>query len=180
MGARPYDPLGGRFLATDAVEGGNANDYTYVTDPVGMVDLDGMRWKKGKVISGSWSGVIPDFESIFLAACPNYIVALCYNHLGYRVRHWSQTFTNTDTGATITIAGYQKQSVFEFGLGVGVPYTPLGKGVPALGYKRRYSTAQRVATEALVSSLYGSYDLAAWDPRLFAALAFASGARPYF
>ncbi len=42
MGARQYTPLLGRFLEVDPVEGGNANDYVYVWDPIGMSDLDGL------------------------------------------------------------------------------------------------------------------------------------------
>ncbi|GEM_PF-2976466 len=42
MGARPYSVTTGRFLEIDPVEGGTANDYTYVTDPLNSFDLDGM------------------------------------------------------------------------------------------------------------------------------------------
>jgi RHS repeat-associated protein len=41
MGARPYNPTLGRFLETDPIEGGNANDYTYPEDPINHFDLDG-------------------------------------------------------------------------------------------------------------------------------------------
>jgi RHS repeat-associated protein len=42
MGVRLYDPTLGRFLETDPVPGGSANDYDYVSgDPVGRVDLNG-------------------------------------------------------------------------------------------------------------------------------------------
>jgi len=41
MGVRPYDPVLGRFLAVDPVEGGSANSYDYARqDPV-KYDLDG-------------------------------------------------------------------------------------------------------------------------------------------
>ena len=47
MGARPYTPLLARFLTVDPVEGGTANAYTYVTDPINDTDLTGMfGWRK--------------------------------------------------------------------------------------------------------------------------------------
>ncbi|RKT72950.1 RHS repeat-associated protein [Saccharothrix variisporea] len=65
MGARPYSPLLGRFLAVDPVDGGSSNDYDYVNgDPVNATDLDGRipdwmkragRWawrNRGKIASG--------------------------------------------------------------------------------------------------------------------------------
>ena len=45
MGARPYAPSLGRFLAVDPIEGGCANDYVYVFgDPIAKSDLNGKGW----------------------------------------------------------------------------------------------------------------------------------------
>jgi RHS repeat-associated protein len=47
MGARQYSPLLGRFLETDPVEGGSANDYDYThADPVNGNDLAGTCTRK--------------------------------------------------------------------------------------------------------------------------------------
>jgi RHS repeat-associated protein len=53
MGARPYDPLLGRFLAVDPVEGGSLNNYDYAAqDPVNTYDLGGMRPAEPDTVAG--------------------------------------------------------------------------------------------------------------------------------
>ncbi|MBA2609567.1 MAG: hypothetical protein H0U92_11545, partial [Actinobacteria bacterium] len=52
MGVRLYDPRLGRFLQTDPIQGGSANDYDYVSgDPINGFDLGGTCKAKGK---GNW------------------------------------------------------------------------------------------------------------------------------
>jgi RHS repeat-associated protein len=44
MGARPYDPTTGRFLATDPIDGGSLNNYDYAgQDPINGYDLSGLK-----------------------------------------------------------------------------------------------------------------------------------------
>jgi RHS repeat-associated protein len=63
MGARLYAPLLGRFLQTDPVPGGSANDYDYCNgDPINCTDLNGkwphIHWRRvGHLIGRHWRGL---------------------------------------------------------------------------------------------------------------------------
>jgi RHS repeat-associated protein len=60
MGARVYLPVLGRFLQTDPVQGGSANDYDYVNaDPVNGLDLAGtFSWKSAVKVATSAAEVV--------------------------------------------------------------------------------------------------------------------------
>jgi large repetitive protein len=58
MGVRLYNRSTGLFTNTDPVEGGNANAYTYPSDPVNSFDLDGQErcgWKCKAKKAGKWA-----------------------------------------------------------------------------------------------------------------------------
>ena len=54
MGARLYNANTGLFLSRDPVEGGNANTYTYPTDPVNQSDTTGLNTRTLRGRWGSW------------------------------------------------------------------------------------------------------------------------------
>jgi RHS repeat-associated protein len=53
MGVRLYTPALGRFLSTDPVYGGNTTTYGYPTDPIGSLDLDGLKCGGGALCGGA-------------------------------------------------------------------------------------------------------------------------------
>jgi RHS repeat-associated protein len=77
MGARPYDPALGRFLAVDPIEGGSANSYDYAgQDPINNYDLE------GTCNYNSWYGGFCPFADAF-----NAIVAARRALLAWETRH---------------------------------------------------------------------------------------------
>ena len=57
MGARPYAPQIGRFLAVDPVEGGaTTNPYGYVNDPISTKDLSGRAKCRKNIVTVSSPG----------------------------------------------------------------------------------------------------------------------------
>jgi len=63
MGARVYNPTAALFSASDPVYGGNANPYTYPSDPVNQFDFGGDR------VGGIVRGVICSVVLVGSSAC---------------------------------------------------------------------------------------------------------------
>jgi RHS repeat-associated protein len=80
MGARPYDPTIGRFLAVDPVPGGSLNNYDYSgQDPINNSDVDGTCFHEGYSgngtiyafawnldVAGSQAALCRQVDSVFL------------------------------------------------------------------------------------------------------------------
>jgi RHS repeat-associated protein len=72
MGVRLYNPATGRFLSVDPIPGGNANPYTYPTDPINQMDLTGQCWSCGwikKVAKAAWKNRSTIVGAVALGAC---------------------------------------------------------------------------------------------------------------
>jgi RHS repeat-associated protein len=75
MGARPYDPNTGRFLAVDPIPGGSLNNYDYAgQDPVNNYDLNGTFTLSPSLMTGMFGALMIAFvfeengHSIYLPA----------------------------------------------------------------------------------------------------------------
>ena len=110
MGARPYTPLLARFLTVDPVEGGTANAYTYVTDPINDTDLTGMfGWRSALKSAGRWAGKHKLDIALTAASFIPVVGQVAWAYRGVRVAAWigrsqkfgtaSRLFGNTSLGA---------------------------------------------------------------------------------
>ena len=72
MGVRPYDPVLGRFLAVDTIEGGNLNPYDYAgQDPINSYDLSGRYRYEYKYDAGPGGGADAISLMFMIRARPN-------------------------------------------------------------------------------------------------------------
>ena len=129
MGARPYHIGLGRFLTTDPVEGGCANDYVYVFgDPVNQSDLSGRAsrtcssgnegWQTiGDSGWGNWSKTKRDMAT-GISMC----AGLCWEHRGYQERLRHLLVRRDDQYASVLMT--QRRSSYT--TGVGISLGPVG------------------------------------------------------
>ncbi|MGH3009674.1 MAG: RHS repeat-associated core domain-containing protein [Gaiellaceae bacterium] len=121
MGARPYDPNTGRFLAIDPIPGGSLNNYDYAgQDPINNYDLNGTCWTGLCWASHAATAVGHAFASAYHAVAP---------------RHWKDFAIGVWEGADSVIISGVLAGTTEI-CGVAVPATgglALIGCVPAIG-----------------------------------------------
>jgi RHS repeat-associated protein len=147
MGARPYAPSLGRFLAVDPIEGGCANHYAYVYgDPVNQADLNGKDFSLSNPFKGSWVDGLTNFiqEGIadaFGGACDNHVV-----------RFVTGTFGVTSAGNLAILGGTNYiNSVLgalgERGAWAAVMAGKVGRGVKVLNIVAITSTVAEISCD---------------------------------
>lgn len=123
-GVRAYDPVSGRFLQVDPVEGGCSNDYVYAFgDPVNQYDLTGLYTCDGKWhrAGGNRNRKASPWRTTYLGPGQGGVLKsryLTYNYRQYRcfiVRRGNQAIFSPVEYRDVFVTETQAYIGFEFG-----------------------------------------------------------------